>query len=108
MNTTEQRCKRQEAPDGFWCAPAGGRGTTGDTSDVIGVFQQVSRGNDDAAAAYSHSHSLSLGYFIGREEQEHRVSHLSHKWLPLKVFHVFAIYSLVPIRRPVPRENRFV
>lgn len=108
MNTTEQRCKRQEAPDGFWCAPAGGRGTTGDTSDVIGVFQQVSRGNDNAATAYSHSHSLSLGYFIGREEQEHKVSHLSHKWLPLKVFHVFAIYSLVPIRRPVPRENRSV
>lgn len=101
--------KGKRAPDGFFlCATAGRRGATGITLDIIGVFQQVSRGNDNAATAYSHDHTLSLGSFTGREEQGHRVSHLPHKWLPLKVFHVFAIYSLVPIRRPVPRENRSI
>lgn len=109
MSTTEQRCKRQEAPRWlllacysrreryhynhfrhYWCLPAG------------------QQGDDDAATAYSHDHTLSLGSFTGREEQGHRVSHFPYKWLPLKVFHVFTIYSLVPIRRLVPRENRSI
>ncbi|EGW08578.1 hypothetical protein I79_014419 [Cricetulus griseus] len=33
-------------------------------------------------------------------------TYLPHKWLPLKVFHTFAVCFLAPIRRPVPRETR--
>lgn len=65
MNTKEQRCKRQEAPR--WLLPvcySGRERYHWNHFRHIGVFQQVSRGNDDAATAYSHDHTLSLGSFI--------------------------------------------
>lgn len=67
--------------------------------------QQKSIRNAHTVSAYSHT--LLLSYFTGRQEGlGHRVAHLPHKWLVLKVFHAFANFSVAPIRGLVPRANR--
>lgn len=107
LKQQSQDAKDKRLLDSFFlCGRVRGRGTIRIASDTVRVFQQMSSRNDHSAAAYSHGHTLLLGYFTGRRDQGHKVSHLPHKWLPLKVFHAFAIYSLAPIRRSVPRENR--
>lgn len=44
--------------------------------------------------------------FHRREGHGHRVAHLPHKWLLLKVLHVFAIFSLALIRGLAAGPNR--
>lgn len=66
----------------------------------------ISSRDDYAAEAYSHGHTLSLA--TSRAERNRATGYPTFlaNGYPLKVFHAFAIYSLAPIRRPVPRENR--
>lgn len=40
--------------------------------------------------------------------QGHRVAHLPHEWLLIKVLHAFTIFSLAPIRRLIPRQTGLV